>query len=738
MKQHPYLEIEHFHDSLTLEDQVHGHGPITLDDLLLVAVPMAEALRAAQGANVLHGDVKPGNLLVRKTVHGWEVKVIDFGLSLRRSLIQGSQARTVSQGRSMVGSAVADTLHYAAPEQLDPSRGKEVGPHSDVFGFGRTCYFALFREPNPDQEDLDSLPQPWKSLLGRCTAKRIDRRPNDFAAVLMELRVIQGPSLTAVLPPPSATEASAPVATSTAAQVLRPERDQTRDRDLEPPRSHARVGESDYVARREPLLTTDELEYLSDLQDLLVEPPPDIATPATEPQSTASPPRTAPTDSLSMTSGPVEYGRGPRPPALPEDDLATEDLSELLFSFELEGLEQAPLDSPAMETTLEDEPPLPELMTNTVGMEPATIDTDSFPMRSPDPEKGASHKEKRLPGGIFGNFVRKFTGRNDGDHGSDAEVRFSTAVSRIKKGNLKSGFNIINNLLKTNPDFIQPWEFCGDWYHRHEEYPEASFHYEEAIKLGTTNPHTYIRAAIAAAHTGDVESAYAILKHSTTKLSHEDVPGVLWFNLGCYATRLQKNDEAMRYLKVALNSGFTDTSKYLADPDLLPLRQRQDFALLLESVTDPPATDSPPPPAGAATATADAGRTRIVSQDTNTISTNESDTIIGIDLGTSNSVVAVMEGGEVTVIPNQQGSRITPSVVGFTSNGKTLVGEPAKRQSITNPKGTINSIQRFMGRRRSEVQDEEKTVPYEVVGGPSDYVTVRTGGKERTPPEVSA
>src|SRR6201999_4049949 len=107
----------------------------------------------------------------------------------------------------------------------------------------------------------------------------------------------------------------------------------------------------------------------------------------------------------------------------------------------------------------------------------------------------------------------------------------------------------------------------------------------------------------------------------------------------------------------------------------------------------------------------------------------EGEKIIGIDLGTTNSVVAVMEGGDVTVIPNQEGSRLTPSVVAFTSKGETLVGEPAKRQAITNPKGTIYSIKRFMGRRHSEVQSEEKMVPYEVVGGPDEFVRVRVNGK---------
>ncbi len=116
----------------------------------------------------------------------------------------------------------------------------------------------------------------------------------------------------------------------------------------------------------------------------------------------------------------------------------------------------------------------------------------------------------------------------------------------------------------------------------------------------------------------------------------------------------------------------------------------------------------------------------------------EGEKIIGIDLGTTNSVVAVMEGGDVTVIANQEGSRLTPSVVAFTTKGETLVGEPAKRQAVTNPTGTVYSIKRFMGRRHDEVRGEEKMVPYKIVGGLSDYVKVQAAGKEYTPPEVSA
>ena len=112
--------------------------------------------------------------------------------------------------------------------------------------------------------------------------------------------------------------------------------------------------------------------------------------------------------------------------------------------------------------------------------------------------------------------------------------------------------------------------------------------------------------------------------------------------------------------------------------------------------------------------------------------------IIGIDLGTTNSVVAVMEGNEAKVIANQEGNRITPSVVAFAKDGNRLVGDPAKRQAITNPTKTIYSIKRFMGRRHSEVESEEKLVPYKIVGGAADLVKVDIDGKQYTPPEISA
>src|SRR5213596_233600 len=111
---------------------------------------------------------------------------------------------------------------------------------------------------------------------------------------------------------------------------------------------------------------------------------------------------------------------------------------------------------------------------------------------------------------------------------------------------------------------------------------------------------------------------------------------------------------------------------------------------------------------------------------------------IGIDLGTTNSAMAVLEGGEPTVIPNAEGGRTTPSVVAFTKDGHRLVGAPARRQQVTNPENTVFSVKRFMGRKYDEVTEEMTIVPYKVVKGPNDDVRIDAGGKEYAPPEISA
>ena len=111
---------------------------------------------------------------------------------------------------------------------------------------------------------------------------------------------------------------------------------------------------------------------------------------------------------------------------------------------------------------------------------------------------------------------------------------------------------------------------------------------------------------------------------------------------------------------------------------------------------------------------------------------------IGIDLGTTNSCMAVLEGGEPTVVENAEGGRTTPSVVAFTQSGERLVGTVAKRQAVTNPQNTVFSIKRFMGRKEAEVREEESIVPYKVVSGPNGDARVEAGGKQYSPPEISA
>jgi molecular chaperone DnaK len=112
--------------------------------------------------------------------------------------------------------------------------------------------------------------------------------------------------------------------------------------------------------------------------------------------------------------------------------------------------------------------------------------------------------------------------------------------------------------------------------------------------------------------------------------------------------------------------------------------------------------------------------------------------VIGIDLGTTNSVVSVMEAGDPVVIPNAEGGRTTPSVVAFAKDGERLVGQIAKRQAVTNPQNTVFSIKRFMGRKLNEISAERSRVPYKVESGANDMVVVEVQGKKFTPPEISA
>jgi serine/threonine protein kinase len=182
----PYLVMEYF-DGMNLDDYVAAHGKVSPDDLLAIARPAAEALQSAHSHGLLHRDVKPGNLLVRHEGAAWTVKLIDFGLALRPEALQGKVSTQGAQARTTIGRSIAGTMHYAAPEQMGQAPGVPVGAYSDVYGFGRTCYYALLKDPDPDDEEKETLPETWRSFLRKCTKKDAAKRPPDFAAVLTEL-----------------------------------------------------------------------------------------------------------------------------------------------------------------------------------------------------------------------------------------------------------------------------------------------------------------------------------------------------------------------------------------------------------------------------------------------------------------------------------------------------------------------------------------------------------------------
>ncbi len=190
----PFIEMDYF-ESQTLEEYVEEHGPMSVADVLTVARPLAEALLAAHGQSILHRDVKPANLLVRRVNDKWEVRVIDFGLALKQSLL-GASASSSRRERSMTGAAIAGTRRYAAPEQMGELPGVRVGPRADIYGFAKTCCFALFQNTEPTLLDYKKVPESLGLLMSRCLARSPTDRPAGFAEVLQTLSEIQQPAPT--------------------------------------------------------------------------------------------------------------------------------------------------------------------------------------------------------------------------------------------------------------------------------------------------------------------------------------------------------------------------------------------------------------------------------------------------------------------------------------------------------------------------------------------------------------
>jgi uracil-DNA glycosylase family 4 len=179
----PYLVMDYF-DGQTLEEHAR-EKPLSVADLLAVARPIAEGLQAAHAKGILHRDVKPANVLVRHDDAGWHVKLIDFGLALRKSTLQN----TAASAKTIQGSSIAGTLDYAAPEQMGKRDGA-IGPASDVYGFAKTCCYALFQTPQPLLRHWRSVPAELAEVLENCMEETPQSRPADFKSVLDRLAAL--------------------------------------------------------------------------------------------------------------------------------------------------------------------------------------------------------------------------------------------------------------------------------------------------------------------------------------------------------------------------------------------------------------------------------------------------------------------------------------------------------------------------------------------------------------------
>jgi serine/threonine protein kinase len=185
----PYLVMNYF-EGLTLDQHVAKYGPLTVPELVAVARAVAEALQAAHASRILHRDVKPANVLVRRDGDAWQVKLIDFGLALKQAMLTTIATRSGDTAR---GASIAGTLDYAAPEQLGRLPGVQVGAAADVYGFGKTCCYALFQTAAPLRRHWQQVPDGLAELLEDCLHESPGQRMADFAQVLRRLAEAQRP-----------------------------------------------------------------------------------------------------------------------------------------------------------------------------------------------------------------------------------------------------------------------------------------------------------------------------------------------------------------------------------------------------------------------------------------------------------------------------------------------------------------------------------------------------------------
>ena len=189
----PYIVMDYFPGG-SLETFIQQRGTPSPEDLLLVARQIAQGMQAAHQQGILHRDLKPDNILVRKEGNVWQVKIIDFGLALRRQTIEMSMAAR-SSGHTILSDSVAGTLKYAPPEQMGELRGVKPGPYSDVYAFGKTCCYALFKTTEPKDRHWktvsDSIRTDLKEMLDQCREEELEHRLPSFDQVLKVLETLQ-------------------------------------------------------------------------------------------------------------------------------------------------------------------------------------------------------------------------------------------------------------------------------------------------------------------------------------------------------------------------------------------------------------------------------------------------------------------------------------------------------------------------------------------------------------------
>jgi tetratricopeptide (TPR) repeat protein len=218
----PYLVHDHF-EGPTLAGYVEQHGPIAPGELVQIVRPLVEALQAAHAKSILHRDLNPTNVVVRKDAAGWRVKLLNFGLALKGDVLRAALLNPAARSHTILGRGAARALDYGTPEQLGRLPETPLRSYTDIYSFGKTCYYALLRTPEPDDEEKETLPAGWRKLLGHCTSVSVARRPASFEPILQRLAQAAGevPSSVAIATPP--TPAAPPQPVRAAAEAPRAE-----------------------------------------------------------------------------------------------------------------------------------------------------------------------------------------------------------------------------------------------------------------------------------------------------------------------------------------------------------------------------------------------------------------------------------------------------------------------------------------------------------------------------------